>query len=201
MAVGRVRGQRLRLGIRVRRVRADRDPGAARRARPGVGAGRGRAGRGRRGRGAARSVDRVPPQAAGDDRHGPGPVHGGDEHPRRVRARLAELRSAGRRLGHRRGGEDNVQRGQRRVPEVPRQARGPARRERAIRIHVVDLHRGRAAARRGRDRAVRARHDGVRRRGQLPALRGRDHLCRDERDAGTAADASRFAAAASRRPA
>ena len=40
-----------------------------------------------------------------------------------------------------------------------------------------------------------------RRRGQLPALRGRDHLCRDERDAGTAADASRFAAAASRRPA
>ncbi len=68
VAVGGVRGQHVRHLARVRRVPADRDPGAARRAGRGVGAGRRRAGGGRRGRGAARPVGGVPPQAAGDGR-------------------------------------------------------------------------------------------------------------------------------------
>ena len=75
--------------------------------------------------------------------------------PGRVRARLAQLRPAAGGLGHRRRGQDRVQRGQRRLPEGARAAGGPARGERPVRVHDVDRHRGRAAARRGRDRAVR----------------------------------------------
>jgi hypothetical protein len=80
-----VRGQHARHVARVRRVLADRDPRPARRAGRGVGAGRGGVGRGVGGRGAARPVGRVPPQAAGDDGHGPDPVRRADEHPRRIR--------------------------------------------------------------------------------------------------------------------
>src|SRR3982074_1997191 len=46
---------------------------------------------GARGRGAARPVGGVPPQAAGDGCDGPDPVRSGDDRPRRVRARLAQL--------------------------------------------------------------------------------------------------------------
>src|SRR4051812_29157332 len=64
----------------------------------GVAAGRGWA-RGRRGgRRAARPVGRVPPQAAGDDRHGSHALRGVDQHSRRVRAWLAQLRPAPRRV-------------------------------------------------------------------------------------------------------
>ena len=49
-------------------------------------------------------------------------------------------------------------------------AGGPARRERAVRVHDLDRHRARTAARRGRDRAVRPGDDRGGRRGQLPAL-------------------------------
>ena len=155
LALGGVRGQRVRLGLRVRRVSPDRDPGAARRAGPGVGAERGRAGGGGRGRGAARPVGGVPPQAAGDDGHGPDPVRGADEHSRRVRARLAQLRPAAGGIGHRRRGQDRLQRGQRRLPEGARAAGAPAHGERPVRVHHLDRHRGRAAARRGRDRVLR----------------------------------------------
>src|ERR1700677_3422393 len=53
LALVGVRGQRVRIGVRVRRVSPDRDPGAARRAGRGVGPGRGRACGGSGGRGAA----------------------------------------------------------------------------------------------------------------------------------------------------
>ena len=183
VALGGVRGQRVRLWVRVRCVSADRDPRAARRAGRGVGAGRGGAGGGGGGGGAARPVGGVPPQAAGDGGDGPDPVRGDGERPGRVRARLAQLRPAARGVGHRRRGQDRLQRGQRRLPEGARAAGGPARRERAVRVHDLDRHRARPAARRGRDRVVRAGDDRAGRRGQLPALGGRDRRDRRARAA------------------
>ena len=63
-------------------------------------------------------------------------------------------------------------------------AGGPARRERAVRVHDLDRHRARAAARRGRDRAVRPGDDRGGQRGQLPAVGGGDP--RDRRAASRA---------------
>ena len=94
------------------------------------------------------------------------------ERPGRVRARLAQLRPAARRVGHRRRGQDRLQRGQRRLSEGARAAGGPAGRERPVRVDDLDRHRARPAARRGRDRAVRAGDDRGGGRGQLPALGG-----------------------------
>ena len=48
----------------------------------------------------------------------------------------------------------------------------PARRQRPVRVHGLDRHRGRTAAGRRSDRAVRPGHDGARRRGELSAVGG-----------------------------
>lgn len=92
MALDGVRSQHVRDVDRVRRIASDRDTGVACRADPSVGAGSRRAGRRRGARGAAWPVGGIPPQAAGDDYHGPDPVRGADERAGSVHAWLAQLR-------------------------------------------------------------------------------------------------------------
>ena len=157
-------------------------PRAARRAGPGVGAVGCGAGGGGGGGGAAWPVGGVPPQAAGDGGDGPDPVRRADERPRRVRARQAQLRPAPGGVGHRRRGQDRLPGSQRRLPEGACAAGGPARRERAVRVHDLDRHHGRTAARRGRHRAVRPGDNRAGRCRQLPALGRRDLGRRDPGD-------------------
>ena len=63
---------------------------------------------------------------------------------------------------------------QRRVRQGAGRSRGPARGQRAIRVHHLERDRGRTAAGRSCDRAARAGDHGRRRRDQLPALRAGD---------------------------
>jgi hypothetical protein len=109
-----------------------------------------------------------------------------------------QLHPAPSRVGDRRRGRHRLQGGQRGLPESARAARGPARRERAVRVHDLDRHRARTAARRGRDRAVRSGDDHGGRCGQLPALGRRNP--RDRRE-GAAACANQCTTAPSRRAA
>lgn len=186
---GRVRGQRVRVRPGVRGAAADRRAGAGGPSRRGVHAVRGGAHGGRADRGAAGAVGGVPAQAPRHDRDGPDPVrgHGGD--PGGLRLRAARLRTAARDLGRGRRRQDRVRRGERGVPEGPRTAGRPARGERAVRVHELELHRGRAAAGRGGDQPVRPGGHRGGRRAELPALRAGHR--RDPRPGGTAAAAGR----------
>jgi hypothetical protein len=196
MALGGVRGQHLRHLAGVRRVRRDRDPGAARSPDRRLFAGHGGPRGGRGGGGAARALGGVPAQAVGHGGDGPGPMCGGAQRARGVRLRSVELRPAPARLRGRGGGRHRVQGGERGVSQGRRRARGPARRQRAVRVHDLDGDRVGAAARRGGDRALRAGGDGAGRRRQLPALGLRDP--RDGRTRTTSGASARVGSARSR---
>lgn len=170
LAVDGLRGQRLRLRPGIRGVPTDRRAGAACQSRRGVRAVRRGSRRGCVDRGAARAVDGVSPQTSRDDRDGPVPVRHHDDHPARLRVRLARFRPTAGRIHRGRRRKDRVQRGQRCFSQGPRPARSPARRERPVRVHELEFHRRRAADRWCRDRSVRAGHDRRGRRRQLPAL-------------------------------
>ena len=179
----RVRGQHVWHVAGFRRVPADRHPRAARRVRRGRRAHCDRPG-GRRAAGdPARTVDRVPPQAAGHDR-------GGFDALRRIGHRAAGLwvRVAGFRAtsgcsSHRRRGGHRVQHGERKLRQVPGTAGGSAHRERALRVDELVVRRARASDRRPADRRFRAGDDGRGGRGEFPSVRvrdSRDRRCRGE---------------------
>jgi hypothetical protein len=140
VALGSVCRQHVRDVARVRRVCLDRDYRAALRADRGVGPGRCGAGGGGRGGRAARSVGRIPSEAAGDGCDGSGSIRGRDKRPRRFRVRLAQLRPASDRVDHRRRSRHRVQGGQRPLPEDAGAAGGPAGCEQPVRVHDLAIY-------------------------------------------------------------
>ncbi len=174
MAVDGLRGQRLRLRAGVRGFPPDCRAGVACRRRAGVRAVGDRSGSGCVDGDATRSMGGVSAQATSHDRDGHGPFRGHDERACGLCLRSTEFRPATSRVGFGRCGQDRVQCRQRRLSQDSRPAGGPARGQRAVRVHDLGLHRYRTSAGRRGDRAVRAGDDRGGRRAQLSVLRAGD---------------------------